>query len=203
MNARSNAFELVIEWKDTDNNKVIKKELLDQYFEQEDYITFYAYILHDKDVNNETAEIIRKHYHVVIRTSIMLSKKTTLNDFIKFLMCNSSCVQCHVSYDICKSVRYLTHEFEEKDLRKHIYQRFEITTNNVEILNSIFEYNSCVYSITIEYLVNLCMKSKNIVEIYRKLSPKDARAYRNIIQDILKVVRYKENYKKEDLKNES
>lgn len=190
MNSRSNNFELILEWHDTKNNKFIKKEDIDKYLKEEDYINFYAYILHDKDVDNDTGEVLRKHWHLVIRTSCLLSKKTIINDIAKYFLINTACISCHCSYDICKSVRYLTHEYEDKEKRKHVYSRYEVYCSNGDIFCNIMDYNSCEYAITIEYLTTLCMKCHSLLEVYRHLSVQDARAYRNVIIDIMKIVKH-------------
>lgn len=187
MNCRSDTFDLIIQYEDILNNLVISCDLLDKYLCGNENIKFYCYILHNCDIDEFGIKKTR-HYHVVIRIENQLSKNTIINDIAKYFQCNKNIISCRCCFgnDICKAVRYLTHEFEDLSKHKHVYMRYEVVRSDDEIYNNIMTYNSCCFIVSVDYLVTLCMSSKNILEVYSKLGLKDSKNYRFIIADIWK-----------------
>ena len=92
----------------------------------------FAYILHDKDINSETGELKKPHYHCVVRV-----KPCTLDCLLnKFDNLPSNFVQYNHDFKFC--IRYLIHL---DDSSKYQYSSSEIVTNVTDI-NSYLRTNS-------------------------------------------------------------
>ena len=109
MNSKSELFTLVIDRLDKLNNIEVTPSMLKGYLDEEDYIEYYAFILHDRDVNDE-GEIKTPHYHVVLKCNTRYAKDTVITDFAKSLKLNRVCVKCKAYHDIYGAVQYLIHQ---------------------------------------------------------------------------------------------
>ena len=80
MNSKSELFTLVIDRLDKLNNIEVTPSMLKGYLDEEDYIEYYAFILHDRDVNDE-GEIKTPHYHVVLKCNTRYAKSVITVSF--------------------------------------------------------------------------------------------------------------------------
>lgn len=115
----------------------------------------YAYILHDKDVNPDTGELKKPHYHVVIRTSPCLLS-TILN---KFPNLKSNFVEYTHEFRWC--LRYLIHL---DDITKYQYSPDAIV-HNIADIDTYFRTRSEVSYVW--EMVTLRMDGKNWYEILK------------------------------------
>lgn len=179
MNAVSQCFHLVIQKEDINNNKDIQLEDIKNYLENNEVIKFYAFILHDKDTN-DNGELKTPHYHIVIYLTRAFAKNTIIMDIVKSMSINKLIVSCRVG-DIVESTIYLTHS-ESKT--KYHYSSLDIVTNDIYNLNSILSHQTCLYILSIDYLIELVIKSDSLSQVYSVLGLKDAKLYRAIITDL-------------------
>lgn len=109
-------LELYTEWNDF--NKIIDKIKL--------HCTYYAYIIHDKDINNDTGEVKKSHCHLICE----FSKKRTCKGVHNLI--NSLSLELRF-IDIVTNENSMTRYFlhlDDKD--KYQYQDFEIISNDYD-----------------------------------------------------------------------
>lgn len=85
---------------------------------------FYAFILHDKDIN-ENGEVKKPHFHIVLDYSD--GKEKVCSRVEKILKVNNNSVRVNYIQNPIKMVRYLTHK-DSKD--KYQYDDNEVITND-------------------------------------------------------------------------
>jgi len=85
---------------------------------------FYAFILHDKDIN-ENGELKKPHFHIVLDYSD--GKEKICSRIEKVLKVNNNSVRVKYIQNPIKMVRYLTHR-DSKD--KYKYDDSEVITND-------------------------------------------------------------------------
>lgn len=182
MVAKTSNWNLVIEEYDKLNDIHIKSDVLNDYLKNNESIVFYAFILHDNDIE-EDGSTKRKHYHLVIHLNNPYSKTTILNDIASKLFINKECISARVCKDIVLSTQYLIH-MNDKD--KYQYQVLEIWTNDTNEEFKMLYDSVSSYDIDIDYLIELVNKSHDLSTIYKELGLKRARTYRGIIMDLWK-----------------
>ena len=182
MVSKSSYFHLVIEKYDTLNNKVITEQELNNYLKNNEVITFYAFILHDKDIN-ECGELVREHYHLIVCLKNPYSKTTLINDISSKLLINKVIVQSRLIKDFVKSVQYLLHK---NDKEKYQYDLLDIWTNDTNEVIGIINEGISQYDLDIDYLIELVNCSSCITSVYKELGLKKTRTYRSIIIDLWK-----------------
>lgn len=189
MVAKSKIFNLVLEEYDKLNDKHVSNVDIYNYLSDNDTnIEFFAFVLHDKDTNNEGV-IERKHYHLFIKLVNSISKNTILKDIAKNLMVNVNCISVEVSRNIVSSIQYLIHR---NDKTKFQYDILDIWSNDYADLVSILNNGVSSYSLDIDYLINLIHESKSLTSVYRKLGMSQVRIYRPIINDLWKEKKFYE-----------
>ena len=179
---KSSYFHLVLEEFDNLNDKHITELDVNNYLKDNECILFYAFILHDKDIN-ESGEVERKHYHIVIVLRNPYSKMTIVNDISSKLMINRNCVGSRKIFDFVLMVQYLIHMNNKE---KYQYDLLDIWTNNVNELISIINDGVSQYDMDIVYLIELVRNSNSLSNVYRELGLKKSRTYRSINVDLWK-----------------
>ena len=182
MTSKSSYFHIVLEKFDKLNNKEISELELNNYLRNNDVVQFYAFILHDKDVN-VSGEIERPHYHIVVVLKNPYSSKTVLNDIVSKLFINRSCVGTRKIFDFVLMCQYLIHK-NDKD--KYQYDLLDIWSNDVDELFSILYDGTSQYDMDINYLIELVHCSNTLRDVYKTLGLKKSRTYRSIIVDLWK-----------------
>ena len=181
MVSKSKFFHLVIEEYDKLNDKHIEDIELNNYLKDNECVQFYAFIKHDKDVNENGNE--RVHYHVVIVLKSEYSKTTIINDIASKLMINKNCVGSRRVIDFVLMVQYLIHQ-NDKD--KYQYDLLDIWSNDTnEVMKVLFEGVSS-FDIDIDMIIQLVKNSDSLATIYKELGIKKVRTYRSIIIDLWK-----------------
>ena len=139
---RSNTYHLVVEEFDKNNNLHINERLIGNYLKNEMRVNFYAFIKHDKDVD-ELGNNERVHFHIIIGLNTSYSKNTIICGFANGLSCNKDIISCRRIKSFCKSVQYLLHR-NDKD--KYQYDYLDIWTNDVNELNlSLYRNTSSIH----------------------------------------------------------
>lgn len=110
-----------------------------------EYITSnfkYAYILHNKDINNETGELKKEHIHVVIK----LENARTLQSIAKELNIEEN--RLERVRNLRKMIRYLVHQDNQE---KYQYEIENIKTDMWEEIEKYFQNDSESYDILLIY----------------------------------------------------
>lgn len=182
MVAKSKFWCLVIEKLDTINNKEITDIDLLKYLKENQAISYYACILHDKDVDDEGV-LKRKHYHLVIKLDTVRSGKSIAKDIAKSLMINDFCISYSVCRSLVKSVQYLVHQ---NDIDKFQYSEFDIYSNDINETMNIIINNESMEDLDIDILIDLIRCSSKLSQVYRTLGLSKSRQYRSLITDLWK-----------------
>lgn len=151
----------------------------------------YAFILHDKDID-DNGNLKKEHYHLVM----LFQKKVSINVIAKLCNVNVNLVQVKDSF--IKSVRYLTHldhpnkHFYEVDLIESNFDYLKFFDENIllldsDIIDNIINYIYS-YDVNLKQLLSYVL-SNNYLSVYRK--------YYNIIKDVLYFKRLEEIEEKE------
>lgn len=179
MNTKSSLFTCVIEEYDKENDYHYTEEDLRSYLENEDYLSYWAFIKHDKDVD-DAGEIERTHYHLVLQCNSAYTKDRILSELSKNLVKNRSCVSVRSYNDIYQAVQYLIHR---NDAEKYQYSSKEIVSSSS---GETAVYLIGEFTLTIEKLVDIVKHSSSIKEIYTTIGLKNAKLYHWIIKDLVK-----------------
>lgn len=124
-------------------NKVqcLEKENLKTILESIPGLNAFWFILHDKDVNNETGEIKQEHYHIIVEYNQPSTKTSASNQLTKYLEkigLLKICPNIHIVKvkNIKKYARYLTHKDNKE---KYQYQDKEVITNTPDQYNEMID----------------------------------------------------------------
>lgn len=162
------------------------KNDLKKYFDN--CCDFYAFILHDKDTildaNGEFKEYKTPHIHCVCWFDTGYAKtrlSTHLANLSSTLQFNPFGITINYAKDFIGNVCYLIHKNDEE---KFPYDRNEIVTNDIGLLNDYLDSESDLLSA--ERLVKICKDCDyNKVKIMFKLTPSIYAHYRPTICDII------------------
>lgn len=149
---------------------------------------FYAFIGHDKDINDDGQPKFR-HIHLVIilKDGLRPRLSTLLNALAKVCELPNEDIDIDQIDNITKCVRYLNHiDYPNK----YQYDLNDINTNRFEELKSYFEIDLDNQYYTASYLINLiknCSYSNH--EILKQLGIKHYLKLRNVINDLIKEFR--------------
>lgn len=109
---------------------------------------FYAYNLHDKDIN-ENSELVRPHYHFVVKLKKRTRKSSLINIISKFCDVSPEVIGVRYDFNITLSIRYLVH-YDNKD--KHQYDFYKIESSSRSFVFSCLDLDMEQYEITASYL---------------------------------------------------
>lgn len=177
MNSKSELFTIVLDEFDKLNGKVLSKDLIKKYLDNEDYLEYYAFILHDRDVD-EDGIIKYRHYHLVLKCNSRYAKDTIITDVAKNLGCNRSCIKCKAYNDVYSAVQYLIHA-NDKD--KFQYNKGEIISNDD---GATMVYLLGEFKIEIDDLIYIVAGAKSLTEVYSTIGIKNSKQYHWVIKDI-------------------
>lgn len=142
----------------------------------------YAFIEHEKDIDKDTGEIEKVHYHIVMNSQFKEKRLSThLNDLVNFFgFKNEIGISIEKYVDYAKALQYLTHQnFPEKTP----HDKSEIITNiEKSEFDSLMDTNTQVVSF--DYVLTICKNSANIIDVIRALGIKRYHKYRATIRDI-------------------
>lgn len=171
-------YNVIIQYDDLKNNKVVKENDLIKYLETN--TCFYAFILHDKDVI-ETGEVKTKHYHIVLQLQDRKRKQTLLNDLARILNVEKNIISIDELINLNGSIRYLIHQ---DDINKYQYSREEILTNNIKKVNYAIDIN--INDLTAEELIRAVKEMNyNKLRVMQYIGLELYKKYRLVINDII------------------
>lgn len=174
-------------------NKKIKLETIKQYCET--YFKFYAFIEHDKDVD-ENGQLDGVHYHIVgdfKQSRVAFSTRLNeISQYFHFEDSNGVEIDNYTSFEGC--LQYLTHKNQK---HKYQYDKSAIITNIPSVDFEVF-YNAVVSSdlVTFDLLYTICLRSSNIVEVIKDMGITNYRVWRNVVWDIWNTLNDKADFKK-------
>lgn len=186
MQGRSDLYEIILQKVDTLNNKVISEEELKNYLTKCDNLRFWAFKLHDKDVN-ENGELKTPHYHIVIKFYSPYAKSTIINAFAKDMLINKNIISATIVQSLVNMTRYLSHSDSPS---KHRYDELTILTNNVDEYLEIYN-GTDIFTLDIVALINVLEKCENLSQVYCAIGLKNAVKYRAVINDLWKDIQLK------------
>ena len=140
----------------------------------------YAYILHDKDtLENGSAKT--PHIHLIaLLNSNRTRLSTTLNNLADSIGVCSLAISIDKVSDFNGSIQYLVHKNNND---KYQYNVLDITTNMTKGELDVY-LNSEGKGISLENLITIIKRNKNITDIIRDVGLNNYRLYRNVIWDI-------------------
>ena len=181
MNTKSKLFTLVVEEYDNANEKHVLTSELVKYLQKEDYIVYYAMILHDRDID-DNGELKRKHFHIVIQTRTPYAKSTILTDIVKEVIVARECVSVRAYDNIKLAVQYLIHK---NDSDKEQYDIMGIISSDETATIDYIEKDIDTSDLEIDDLISICGECDDLTQVYTKVGIVNARKYRWVIQDII------------------
>lgn len=180
MNTKSRLFTIILEEYDLANDKHIHFKDLKRYLDSEDYVNYYAFILHNKDFDEDGCQK-RIHFHLVLETIRPYAKSSILTDMAKALLIARECISIR-AYDSCKlAVQYLVHKNDEDKAQYDIWEVCSSDeTRTIDYIDNDIESDD----LDIKDLIEICYDSDGIVDVYRKIGLSNAKKYRWIICDV-------------------
>lgn len=179
MNTKSSLFTCVIEEYDEANQFHYNEEHIRSYLENEDYISYWAFIKHDKDCDDE-GEVKRTHYHLIIVCNNPYSKDRILSELSKNLVKSRNVLSVRSYNDVYQAVQYLIHA---NDKKKFQYDKSEIISSSSAETDI---YLLGEFTLTIEKIIDIIKHSHNLKEVYITIGLKNAKLYHWIIKDLWK-----------------
>ena len=186
LNTMTRQFIVVIEKVDNETGKIIKQDELTKMLDE--IAINYYFILHDKDIDNDTGEIERPHYHLVFTTAKRVRLGTILNRISKILGINKIMITIDIAFNYNYHIRYLTHL---DDQNKYQYDPNDIITNDEKGLE--FAQRSRTDKIDTETLIESCGQTKSRIALMRLIGIGNYITFYRAIDDI-----YKELYDKDN-----
>lgn len=148
---------------------------------------FYACILHDCDIDDETGEQVIEHFHIVIRRQKMARFSTVLNELSKWTGYPTNCISVEYCQCFNKSIRYLTHMDNPE---KYPYSDMDLRTNHQTMVNNANEH--LVEFVDYEYLAGACYKyNGELTEIIKSVGIVTYNQYWRVIHAIINDEKFK------------
>jgi len=179
-------FIVVIEKVDNETGRIIKHDEIKKMLDE--IAINYYFILHDKDINNDTGEIVRPHYHLVFTTAKRVRLGTILNRISKILNIAKLGITIDVAFNYNYHIRYLIHL---DDQNKYQYSINYITTNYEKGLE--FAQRSKTDKVDADTLIESCGQTKSRIALMRLIGIGNYITFYRAIDDI-----YKELYDKDN-----
>jgi len=179
LNTMTRQFIVIIEKIDNESGRIIKQDELKKMLEE--IAINYYFILHDKDINNDTGEIERPHYHLVFTTAKRVRLGTILNRISKILLINKVLITIDIAFNYNYHIRYLTH-LDDKE--KYAYDPNLITTNDEKGLE--YAQRSKTDKIDTETLIESCQQTKSRIALMRLIGIGNYITFYRAIDDIYK-----------------
>lgn len=152
------------------------KEWLDNNYKQ------YALIVHDKDIDPITKQVIPVHYHYV---GIALKNKTPMSTFLNDLSKTLKTDNVGIEFDsfafLEKALQYLIHRNNPEKTQHEIKEVIYSGWSKEEI--DTFITCDCT-GINFDRVYSLCLAYTSIIDIIRELGLANYHKYRSTIQDI-------------------
>lgn len=176
LNTKTKYLNVIITHKNLDNKFIVD---LENYLKTNSVT--YAFILHDKDIN-EDGEQKTKHIHIVYEKAERLRLSTEINNICKHLSIKANIISIEKCSNYVGAMQYLIHK---NNASKYQYSVDAIITNiDRDELQHTLDMSNKV--ISFEYLLDIISSSDNIVEIIGVLGLNNYRFYRTIIIDIIR-----------------
>lgn len=179
MQGRSDLFEIVLQKVDTLNKKTIEENILKEYLIKSDNIRFWAFILHDKDIDNNGA-VKTPHYHIVVKFYSPYGKNTIINAFAKDLMINKNIIGVQIVRSLVSITRYLSHSDSPE---KYRYNELHVCSSNNEEYLEIYN-GTDIFTLDMQSLLNVLEKCDTLAQVYCAIGLKNSVKYRGVINDL-------------------
>ena len=179
-------FIVIIEKIDNETSKTINQDELTKMLDE--IAINYYFILHDRDINNDTGEIERPHYHLVFTTAKRVRLGTILNRISKILHISKVVITIDIAFNYNYHIRYLMH-LDDKE--KYQYDPNLITTNDEKGLE--YAQRSKTDKVDAETLIESCHQTKSRIALMRLIGIGNYITFYRAIDDI-----YKELYEKDN-----
>lgn len=144
----------------------------------------YAYILHDKD-KDENGNLIPSHIHFVLCLNSALRLSTVLNKICDTLDINEFGVTLSKTVSYTGAIQYLIHK---NDSDKYKYSIDEIKTN-IDDLRLRDYIDSSAYTVDFRTIYEICCAAQNITDVICNLGVHYYNTYRATIKDIYNEVK--------------
>ena len=131
-NNQTKLFDIVIEYSDLNNENIIDFDLLRAVLSGS--ADFYAFILHDKDINELTGELKRPHIHIYVKTYNRTRRLTYLKLLSRNLEIDPNRITIINADNEILRIQYMIHK---NNPDKYQYESDHIITNNPEYVNQI------------------------------------------------------------------
>lgn len=176
INSQTTSFNIIIQIEGYDTEMI--SNLLLKYLHS--YKCNYAYILHNKDLDNE-GNIKKSHLHLIIYNFEKRKRLSTMiNELSEKLEINPFAITIDTIKSLEGSIQYLIHK---NDIEKYHYDKCEIITNiNDKELDLLLEYNNSALSF--DRLFQTVLNAKNKTEIMQQIGISYYQHYRGVISDI-------------------
>lgn len=183
-------FSLVLETYDNVNENEINETYLISWLNVN--CNFYAFILHDNDLNNETGELKRPHYHIYISLRVRNRFTWVINQLSATLSVSKNIISIEPTISELLTIQYLLH-LNDKD--KYQYPDFLIETNNREYLNELL-YTNGPRILTTNMLISIVeQKGGNKLSILREIGLGNFTKYHRVIEMIINEIFINDNKK--------
>lgn len=178
-------YQIIIQYEDTTNKRFIKPLDLEAFCNSYQF-NFYAFILHDCDVDSNGNQKT-KHYHLVCRFPEHIKRNVIINLISSFFLVDKCLISVLPCSDMIHSIRYLCHLDDNNKFR---YPLVDVVTSDKQVVSDCFSNNINASSLLsykvfdINYLIDVCKASKSILEVYRTLGLQRTNQYKTLISNI-------------------
>lgn len=141
----------------------------------------YWLIAHDRDLNKETGELKRLHYHLVLDFPSRHTKTAVIKMLQFQLDIPKEAISVRISDSLNHDIRYLTH-MDYLEEGKVAYHPSEVMTDDQSTFEKALEDSAD--RLTTAYVFEVAKTSKNIEEVIKRLGVNQYLRYRMVIRDL-------------------
>lgn len=175
---QSKYWHIVIEHINNETSEITNIKLLYNYLNYAS--SYYAEILHNKDIDNDNPnELERPHHHIIVKYKEITRKSTIIKALSKLMNIPEKMITVKRCNDIIIETQYLIHM---NNPEKYQYAPFEITTKNKEKVSEILANKIENEDITALELVEMIAKNGNRIKLLKEIGLKTYNKYFRVIE---------------------
>jgi hypothetical protein len=147
------------------------------------YTCDYWYILHDKDINEDTGELKHWHYHLILRFPTRHTPIAVVKLLADYLCLPSERISVDKASSLEGCLKYLTHD-TAKNFNAHVYSVADVHTNCLQDYN--LAMSNSLEKPTTDFIIDCIKNSKDIESLIKILGADNYCKYRWLIHDYKK-----------------
>lgn len=148
----------------------------------------YAYILHDKDVD-DNGEVKTPHFHLCLHTVQQRRKKSVITMLANFLNMPDECISVDFSKNWQQCLRYLVH-LDDKEKYQYQWKDIECSKGYEDFVISVLNLDD-VKPISFQEFIQEFQRYHSLVDLISHIGVKNWNRYRTVARDLMTMTHYK------------